>query len=284
MDGRLRYLLVVLLAGMAAGSFGLERKVLAADQEVRFDLSAQAYADVVARARELDLAPVQVGVYEEDGEPRFAVVLERGVTTPWIEKHLLTPQEFQDQFEAYLGQGYRPVSLGLIETGGLPRLSAIWQKRAEPGWQLSTGVGSAQFEELAALYGERRLQPAVVAGVEIEGQTEFVVLWEVGETATQTNLSLSAGKFREETAAKEQLGYRPKSVQAYRSRGEQKVAVVWSKQPREQAREVRALASRNELSDLPSSQQAGQLRIESLTSTMVDGKPAFTVILEKPRP
>jgi hypothetical protein len=284
MHGRRRVLVVLLLAWLTAAICGREPMVWAADQEVRFDLSAGAYADVIARARDLGLAPVQVGVYQERGEPRFAVVLQRGVTTPWIEKHLLTPQEFQDQFDAYLGQGYRPVSLGLIEVRGQPRLSAIWQKRAEPGWQLSTGVAPAQFDELAAVYGQRQLQPAVVAGVEIEGRAEFVVLWEVAQGVTQTQLSLSARTFREEAAARQQMGYRPRSVQVYRLGREEKMAVVWSKLPGEPTREVRALASRNELTDLLSSQQAGRLRIESLSTTMVDGQPAFTVILDKPRP
>ena len=269
--------LLAVVCGLLPGN------LLAQSQQVRVNLSTAEYEAAIAQARESESewSPVQVTAFEQRDETRYSIVLERGNALPWIEKHLLTPQEFQDQFDAYLGQGFRPVSVALSQVDEQPRLTAIWQKRGEPGWQLSTGVSEPEFSDLAETYRTRSLHPASVSGIEVEGRVEFVVLWEAGPAETEAALSIDPAKFRDESAAREKQGFAPRSVQAYRSNGKSQLAVVWDKQPKTAATtEVRALASQNELNDLIESQRNGRFTIQSLSSTLIDGRPAYSVILK----
>lgn len=265
---------------LAVAIWSMSQLLCAQDQQIRFDLSPDEYAAVITQAREGDWSPVQVTAYEQGDTSRFAVVLERGVQTQWLEKHLLTPQEFQDQFEAYLGQGFRPVSVAVSPVGEQPRVSAIWQKRGEAGWHLSTGVSPSAFSDLAAEYRDRTLHAASVSGIEVAGQTEYVVLWEAGPAETEASLAVDPARFREEAAARDKKGFVPRSVQAFRANGRARLAVVWEKRPRQDGTEVRALASQNELNDLVQSQRSGKFRIQSLSSALIDGRPAFSVILK----
>lgn len=271
------------LLGLLATIVGLlPQGLIAQEQRVRVNLSTADYETAIAEARGSEWAPVQVTAFEQRDGTRYSVVLERGTGLPWIEKHLLTPQEFQDQFEAYLGQGFRPVSVALSQVDEQPRVTAIWQKRGEPGWQLSTGLSEPEFSDLAETYRTRSLHPASVSAIEVAGRAEFVVLWETGPAETEAALALDPARFRDESAAREKLGFAPRSVQAYHANGKSRLAVVWEKQPKaaENTTEVRALASQNELNDLIESQRNGRFSIQSLSSTLIDGRPAYSVILK----
>jgi hypothetical protein len=256
--------------------------VSAQDATVRLDLTTEQYAAALKEAVGNGSAPSQLAVYTEGAAPRFAVVLEPDIDTPWIEKHLLAPQEFQDQFEAYLGQGFRPVSVAVAQEGDAPRFSAIWWKRGEPTWHLHLDVTAERLPELATEYADRDLRPVSVLGYDTAGETRFATLWEAGRTETEFDLSLTVDEYRQRAATRAKASYHPSSIHAYPVAGGTRIAAVWNKRPKgdKSVAEVRAWASHNELSDFVKTGTRGG-RITSFSSTMVEGTPVFSVIVER---
>lgn len=271
---RVLWCLCVLLGGTSLAT--------AQDARLRIDLTTEEYAAALKDATEEGGGPSQLAVYNAGDEPRFAVVLEPMVNVPWLEKHLLTPQEFQDQFEAYLGQGFRPVSVAVSQAGDAPRFSAIWWKQREPAWHVHLDVTPEQLPELSREYAERELRPISLLGYQDAGQTRFAAVWETGRPETEFDLALTTDEYRKSAATRSKGGFEPASLHAYNSANGPRVAAVWIKRPRNDTTvsEVRSLASRNEFSDFVRTGTRGG-RVTHLSSTMVEDQPVFSVIVER---
>jgi ribulose bisphosphate carboxylase small subunit len=254
----------------------------AQDVRVRLDLTAEQYSAALKEAADEGGGPSQLAVYSVGGEDRFALVLEPDLNVPWLEKRLLAPQEFQDQFEAYLGQGYRPVSVAVSQAGDAPRFSAIWWKQGEPTWHVHLDVTPEQLPELSREYAARELRPISLLGYNDAGQTRFAAVWEAGRPETEFDLALTTDEYRKSVAARSKSGFQPASLHAYVSAQGPRVAAVWVKRPRNDGvvSEVRSLASRNEFSDFVRTGTRGG-RVTHLSSTMVEGTPVFSVIVER---
>lgn len=71
----------------------------------------------------------KVSGYSLNGQDRYAAIWEKSGSGAWVTNHGMTSQEYQDEFERYFYQGYRPVWINGYTVNGQDRYAAIWESQ-----------------------------------------------------------------------------------------------------------------------------------------------------------
>ncbi|KAG7284525.1 hypothetical protein NEMBOFW57_010900 [Staphylotrichum longicolle] len=88
-----------------------------------------------------------VSGYADGGQARYAALFERPSDNyAWVARHGLTSAQYQQAFNTYTSQGYRPVKVSGYVVGGVDYYAAIWDKAPSPGWVARHGLTSAQYQ------------------------------------------------------------------------------------------------------------------------------------------
>lgn len=232
-------------------------------QIVRYDLNATEYRQLVQNEQPNGYVPVTISSYDRQGTLNYAVIMERQpAPVPWAERHQLSPEEFQDNFDALLAQGLRPISLSACQVRGDVKMSGIWQKLTGK-WQARIGCTAEEFAALTAEYREFDLQPAVISGYEQAGQPKFAVLWLPSEDDTRTSLDVTSVQFNDQSRQLEKGRWAPQFIQPYTINGQTRLAAIW-KQDRAGSVQSRSLASTGEFNDLVDSMRRQGYLLRSL--------------------
>lgn len=225
--------------------------------------------------------PVSVSGYEVQGDSHYAVVWEKRPLIPWAERHNLSAEDFQDNFDVLLGQGFRPVSLSVYNVGEGVRYAGIWERRAGQVRYMGVGMAAADFQNTAAAYIKEGYRPLTISGFKIGGQPRFSAIWEKAEgPAFETQLDLTADGLKETEKRMGEKGYAPTSVSGYDRDGTAHFTAVWEKR-RGRAFEVRPDITPDELQKLPQTMTDQGFRIVGLAAYTVAGKPRFAAVWEK---
>ena len=75
--------------------------------------------------------PVHVSGYDVNGSARYVVIMERKSGPAWVARHGMTSQQYQDEFDDFYYQGFRPKAVsGFAVSGGQERYVALWHNPA----------------------------------------------------------------------------------------------------------------------------------------------------------
>ncbi|OKH35366.1 hypothetical protein NIES2101_37735 [Calothrix sp. HK-06] len=72
---------------------------------------------------------VKISGYSLNGEDRYAAIWEKSSSGAWVARHSMSSQEYQDEFERYFYQGYRPIWVNGYTVNGQDRYTAIWESQ-----------------------------------------------------------------------------------------------------------------------------------------------------------
>ncbi|MER3477676.1 MAG: serine hydrolase [Leptolyngbya sp. ERB_1_2] len=73
---------------------------------------------------------VKVSGYAINGEDRYAALWEKSGSGAWVARHGIPGQAYQDEFDRYFYQGYRPVWVDGYAVANQDRYAAIWSSEA----------------------------------------------------------------------------------------------------------------------------------------------------------
>jgi hypothetical protein len=223
-----------------------------------------------------------VSAYDVAGEPHYAVVWQKRPAVAWAERHDLSAEDFQDNFDVLLGQGYRPISLSVSNTRGAVRYNAIWER--SEGQVRYTGFGQSEDDHLktVAVYQRDGYRPIAVSGFTINGEPRFAAIWEKAEgPAFEMQLDLTPDTLN---AAEQKLvpqGYRPVHVTGYEVAGKPHFTAIWEQRQGGQF-DLRSDVKPEELQALPARMAQGGFFPSSFTAYTIAGQPRFVVLWEKP--
>jgi hypothetical protein len=102
-----------------------------------------------------------VSGYEVGGQARFAAIWEKGPCPPFVARHGLTSQEYQQQFDQLVGQqGFRLKLVDGYKVGGQDFYATIWEKSpTDAAFVARHGLTAqeyqAQFDQLVGQQGFR---------------------------------------------------------------------------------------------------------------------------------
>jgi CubicO group peptidase (beta-lactamase class C family) len=103
-----------------------------------------AFDDLVDRGYRL----VKITSYDANGTARYASIWHRQNGNRWRALHGVSEDEYQAAIDNLWAEGYRPVDLSVVRSGGVTRFSAIWEQEAGPDWIARHRLTAAQYQQL----------------------------------------------------------------------------------------------------------------------------------------
>ena len=88
--------------------------------------------------------PTLVSAYRVGATDKYAGILEKSPSPPWIARHDLDGTHYQHAVTDLRLQGYNPVQVSVAGGPGGPRFAALWENRAFSGGDLQTIDAAAQ--------------------------------------------------------------------------------------------------------------------------------------------
>ena len=170
-----------------------------------------------------------VNAHEAAGQERYAAIWEQKSGGTWIAKHGMSATAYQQAFDTYTRQGYRPIHIDVHTAGGAASYAAIFEKKSGPAWIAKHGMTSAAyqqaFEELAA-QGYRARQ---VSGHNIGGTDYYAAIWEAGPgPAWSARHGVPESWYQNVFDNYFYQGYVPAYITAFASGGAARLNCVWT--------------------------------------------------------
>jgi hypothetical protein len=147
-------------------------------RDVSFGLGSEELLAEINRMRTRGYRPARISSYMADTFTRYAIVWQKDDGVLWELHYGKTAEGFQDTLNAMTARGYRPVSASGLETVGVLRYCAIWEKRQGPAWQMRYGQSEDDFLGLINVMSERGYRPTAVTAYDTGSASRFVSIWE----------------------------------------------------------------------------------------------------------
>jgi hypothetical protein len=82
----------------------------------------------------------------DDGS-RYAAIWEKASGPAFIARHGLTSQQFQQEFDKLIGQGFCLSVVSGYAVGGQAHYAAIWEQKSCPNFVARHGLTSQQYQQ-----------------------------------------------------------------------------------------------------------------------------------------
>jgi hypothetical protein len=143
-------------------------------------------------------------------------------------RHGLTGDDYQQQFNQIVAQGFRPTHVDGYATAQGMRYAAIWLKSASTRpWAARHGLSTAQFQQQFDQFTQQgfRLQDVSAADGGV-----FAGIWEKGGgPAWEARAGLDSAAFTQNFNEKTTQGFRARDIEGYQEGGGTRFAVIWMK-------------------------------------------------------
>jgi hypothetical protein len=90
---------------------------------------------------------VDVSGYGIGGQDFYAAIFEQNDGRSWAARHGLTSQQYQQAFDDFVRQGFRPVRVSGYSVGGQDRYAAIFERTSGPAWAARHALTSDQYQQ-----------------------------------------------------------------------------------------------------------------------------------------
>ena len=170
-----------------------------------------------------------VAGYELAGQPAYAAIWEKCSAPTWEAHNGLTSTQFQTQFDALVGQGYRLVEVSAYDVAGTAMFAGIWEQRAGADWEAHHDMTASQYQQTFDALNARGYRVIHVSGYDSGGQEMYAALWENcgGTIEWQARNGLTAAQYQQAFDTLVAQGYRPLQVSGYAVAGADLYAAVF---------------------------------------------------------
>jgi len=199
----------------------------------RHGLTASAYQQEFNKWTAQGFRPVQVSGYGVNNQSYYAVIFEKTANAPaWIARHGLTSDAYQQEFNQWTAQGYRPVDISGHSVNNQDYYAVIFEKTANaPAWVARHGLTSDAYQSAFNQFTSQGYRLVKVSGYELNGQDRYAAIWEKsGSGAWIARHGLNGQDYQDEFDRDFYQGYRPVWVNGYTVANQDRYAAVWSSQ------------------------------------------------------
>ncbi len=166
------------------------------------------------------------------GHDRYSAIWEKRQSPPFIARHGLTSQAYQQAFDDNVRQGFRLKLVSGYDVGGQAHYAAIWEKSPGPAFQARHGLNSQQYQQAFDQLVGQGFRLKLVNGYTVAGQELFAALWEKdGGPAFVARHSLTSQQYQVAFDDNVRQGFRLTWVSCYRHGTEERYAAIWEKSP-----------------------------------------------------
>jgi hypothetical protein len=220
----------------------------------------------------------------DDGS-RFAAIWVRQSGPPFVARHGMTSQEYQQQFDQLVGQqGFCLVDVSGYAVGGQDRYAAIWEKKSCPQFVARHGMTSQQYQQqFDQLVGQQGFRLTLVDGYTVGGQDRYAAIWEKSPgPAFVARHGMTSQQYQQQfDQLVGQQGFCLTLVSGYSVGNQDRYAAIWEKKscPAFAARHGMTSQQYQQAFDQLVGQQGFHLRLVS--GHKINGQDSYAAIFEK---
>jgi len=161
---------------------------------------------------------------------RYAAIWEKKSGPPWVARHRMTSEEYQQEFNKFTGQGYRLVHVTGYNLAGTEQFAALWEKSEGPPWVARHNMTAGQYQEEFNKHTQAGFRLVNVSGYRGAGQDLYAAIWrkEPG-SAWVARHRMTSAKYQQEFNTLTSQGFRLTDISGYRLGTEERYAAIWEK-------------------------------------------------------
>jgi hypothetical protein len=172
-----------------------------------------------------------VSGYTINNNPTFTCIFERRPSPAWVAHHGMTSTQYQQNFNTYVGQGYRLVLVNGYTVNDVDYYVALWDQSPSGPWVARHGLSSSEYQDAFNNHTSQGYRLTHVSGYAVGNEIRYASIWE------QTNDGISWVSRHDldsdgyQTAYDQYVGqgYRLVVVNGYQVAGVDYYAGIWIK-------------------------------------------------------
>ena len=171
---------------------------------------------------------VWVSAHDIGGAARFEGIWERRGGPALEARHNLTPEAYQQAFDALTKQGFRLLHVSGYSSGGAPRYAAIFEKSAGPAWVARHAMDAGAYQTAFNTFIQQGYRLKEVSGFSAGGKDQYAAIWEkAGGPPWLARNGVPDGWYQNLFDNCYYQGYTPSYVNAFSSGPGGKLNVIW---------------------------------------------------------
>lgn len=134
---------------------------------------------------------------------------------PWVARHNLSAAQYQQFYNTYTQQGYRPKQVSCYSAGNSIFYAALFEKVAGPALVTHHGMSAADYQQKFTTYAQQGYRLTWVDGCGLNGAAFYSAIWEKNATIQIARHGMSPTQYQQEYTTQSQNGYRIKQVEGF---------------------------------------------------------------------
>jgi hypothetical protein len=162
-------------------------------------------------------------------EPGAGVVpMAKG--TPWIVRHGMTSDEYQQNFDKFGHDGYTLTDVVGYDRAGEAAYAAIWHKGKATQYEARHGLTSAEYQAFFDEMVKKGFRPSHVSGYEIHGTDRYAAIFERGgKGAFISRHGMTSDEYQKAFDENKKAGFTLVEVSGYEVGGQPRFVAIWDK-------------------------------------------------------
>jgi hypothetical protein len=187
------------------------------------------YQTIFDRATKAGYRPVWLDGYEVAGQTFFNAIFRPAAGAPaWAARHGMTGAEYQTEFNARTGAGYRLLNLTSYLHGSQVRYASIFTKTAGPAFTAYHGLTAEQHQAKFDALGPQGYRPVNVSVVSVNGVRSYAAFYEKKDVGSYRLKSfLTSDEYQQEWTANAAAGRRVAYLSAYNHNGTVRFSAIF---------------------------------------------------------
>ncbi len=189
--------------------------------QARHGLTPEQYQQTFDQLQQQGFRPVHVDGYMVGGQERYAAIWVQGAGPVWEARHGLTAEQYQQDFNRLVQQGYRLIDVSGHAVNGQDRYAAIWAKISGVAWQARHGMNSEQYQRAFNELAGQGYRLVRISGWGNGDDYHYAAIWikRAGPDWVARH-GMLADSYQEQFDALSKEGYRLRAVSAYQPGGD----------------------------------------------------------------
>ncbi|RDL35295.1 uncharacterized protein BP5553_07226 [Venustampulla echinocandica] len=169
--------------------------------------------------------------YTINNTASYAAIWEKKASTAWVANHSMTSAQYQERYNTYTSQGYRPVLVNGYTVNGIDYYAAIFDKSSSGPWIEGHGMTDSVYQTNIDSYAKKGYRVIHVSGYCVGNEVRYAAIWLKTENAccSVTYHGMTSADYGEEFDRLNKSGYRLTLVNGYQVDGIDYYAAIWER-------------------------------------------------------
>ncbi|MBL6939382.1 MAG: hypothetical protein ISS15_05715 [Alphaproteobacteria bacterium] len=192
--------------------------------EARSGLNAAQYQAVFDQMTAQGYRPLVVDGYSVGGgDPLFAAIWMQLPGAAWVARHNMNAGAYQNAFDTFQTQGFRPRWITSYPTPGGDLYAAIWDKSGSAGWVARHGLSPAAFQQAFDQFTAQGYRLTCTSAT-MNGQSG---IWEKLPGPFYAYSGMTSAAYQQRFDQLGAQGFRLRQVKGYNTMAGPRFAAIW---------------------------------------------------------